>query len=696
MWAAQSPVVDGRGDDPVWRTAPVYANFQERKPNQYGVAPVRTTYRAAFDADAVYVLVECDDDHPEAIQDKNRTRDSFAIFADDAVSLKFDPGLDRRTTLGFATNPGGAKMDYRGINETDFRTEFDAVWQVATSRGARGWVAEFRIPFTALGIDPASGPDTMGFQISRDHARRNATYDWKVIPRPYSAIAASRYGRLTGFGALRGRVRGGRSRWSVTPYVLGGFERDKGQDGDVVFKGGLDVSFELGGGWRGQLTAFTDFAQVDLDDQAINLTRFGLFFPEKRAFFLDAMELFVFGVPGETQLLHTRRIGLRDGRPVPLISGLKLVGRAGKRIRVGVLQATTTDAAGRAWTSDLVGRTVVELGRGSYLGLMLSHRHGIGAGDPFNVVLGLDGALRAPGVPLLVEAFAMLAFIGERGGELVPGDPIPVPSAARLAFEYRGKLVRPSLALDHVSSNFEAGLGFVQRTAFERLRAGLVVEPRPSAGGLERIPVEAHAELVLGPAYEQLLDALVVGAVNVIWNSGWSTGLTGGWRRETVTAATRVGTGVAIAAGTYEGADVSANLFSPGTWPASFFLQLGWRDYFGGSLVQLDASLTVRANALVRVEAGGTFSHAEFSDQRGGFDTGILNTRVAFGFTPVLGLDLYAGWSGVEELVRGQARLRWTWMPGSDLFLVYQADLGTVGRLERFQSVLLKASVRLD
>ena len=189
--------------------------------------------------------------------------------------------------------------------------EFDAGWQGQAKIVEDGWTAEFRIPWSVLGIDPSRPPTVLGWNISRDHARHVATYDWNVIIPPFTPIAASRYGHLTGFEDLKKLYADGasasgavarpmRPEWVWIPYGIAGADRSDGTT-NLSPKAGLDGSVRWAGRWRAHWTLNTDFAQVDVDDQVINLTRYPLFLPDKRTFFQDDLEIFAFGRPGEVQ-----------------------------------------------------------------------------------------------------------------------------------------------------------------------------------------------------------------------------------------------------------------------------------------------------------------------------------------------------------------------------------------------------------
>ena len=188
--------IDGKLDEAAWAQAPWTEGFIERKPGLRAQPPVQTRFALLYDRSDLYVAVCCGEPDTNAIVARSTTRDNFAIFSDDAISLKLDPSHDQRTTIGMVLNPVGARLDYRGVNETSMRREWDGIWTGAASVVKGGWVAEFRIPWSTLGVDPASPPAVIGLNFSRDHARRNATYDWALMPPPYSPISASRYGHI--------------------------------------------------------------------------------------------------------------------------------------------------------------------------------------------------------------------------------------------------------------------------------------------------------------------------------------------------------------------------------------------------------------------------------------------------------------------------------------------------------------------
>jgi len=715
VWADEAPTIDGRLDDPAWTAAPASGGFVEREPRLRQAPPDDTTFRVVFDLHNLYVAVHCADARPAEIQGNIRSRDTFDMFHDDVISLKLDPTRDRRTTYGFSLGAGGSRMDYQGIDEVEFRVEFDTIWEGAIARTTDGWSAEFRVPWESMGVDRFSPPPVMGLNLTRDHARREATYDWSLIPPPFKPTASSQYGTLVGFETLPRRLHEANERrfkGALVPYGLVGFTREPRTPGgrmetEPVYNVGLDAEAEFGAGWRGQLTVNTDFAQVDLDNQVVNLTRYGLFLPEKRDFFLKDQDLFRFGLPEEAQLLHTRRIGLRGGDAVPIMGGLKTVGQASDWMRLGLIEVVTRPKAGEPWESHMVARGRAEVGRGSTVGLMMTHRQSLEEAADRNMVLGLDGAYRGTNVPVLVESFGLMSITGADAGapERAPGGagrgsltgtPADRPIAGGgVAASWRGELFRPSVSYTYLPPKLRADLGYFRRVGIHRWGSNLELEPRIGRLGLEKLTLEAGGDVVASARdVTDLLEWTAQGALSLDWDAGFEAGAEFDYTFEVVDQDFTVGRKTTIPAGTYEMLRVNLWAETPGHFPVSGEVGFTGRDFYGGRLLGVAAWLSARPSRLVRMSIGAGYDDVRFADRQRDFASMVVNGKVSFGFTPDLGLDLFTGWNRLEALFLGHARLRWTWAPGSDVFLVYQAEADDDFQAERYQSLLLKATWR--
>jgi hypothetical protein len=701
--------IDGALGDAGWQGARWHDGFVERKPGLGGAPPVPTRFRVVYDRSFLYVAVFCGEPIAADIVARTTTRDAFAIFNDDAISVKIDAQHDQRTTVGLVLNPAGARLDYRGVNEASMMREWDTVWTGAAARVEGGWGAEFRVAWSALGVDPDAPPRRIGLNFSRDHARRNATYDWALMPPPYSPISASRYGHLGGLEALARLADAATATASddgahdsdlrVLPWVLGGAGYHGGAQGGRG-DAGVDL-FVRRGSYRGQLTVNTDFAQADVDDAIVNLDRFSLQMPEKRAFFLRDVERFAFGRSDGVLAFYSRRIGLDRGERVPILAGVKAVGDPSERVRFAALDVVTRAADGLPPTNHSALRAQLELEGGSNVGAIWTHRQSLRDPSDANTVVGVDGALRGGRQPLLVEAFAALARtgagatvatsdVGAAAGSQAGADGearAMLAGTAGVSASWRGRLVRPTLRYLWVGEGMRTDLGFLRRVGVHDTDATLVVEPRFASYGLERLRLEATGGAVFGAVDGALLDADASAGFDLIWNDGWLVGAEFERLRETVqfdfTAA-----GIDVPAATYDMNRWLVGGSTPSVRAASGWLDVQGRDWYGGDALQAAAGLTLRPGTWLRLETSGVLARLRRAGERA--LVALLNSRASIGFSPDLNVDLYAGYSRLDRRVPWMARLRWTWRRGSDVFFVVQGNLVEGGPLD--VDALLKAT----
>ena len=707
------PVVDGVLDDDAWSEAPPIDGFVERSPKLRSTPPVGTVFRVVMDADAIYFAIRCDDDQADGVRARTRRRDDGSIFSDDAISIKIDAQNDRRTTLGFVVNPGGARLDYRGINESEFIIEYDMVWSGAASRDDTGWSAEMRIPWSALGIDPASPPETIGLNLSRDHSRRTATYDWSLLTPPFSPIAASRYGRLGGISAVAAVADpdgGAVKSFVLIPYGVTGFRRsvvegERNLSRESLLNAGVDAKIDLDG-FRAHGTLNTDFAQVDLDNQVVNLTRFGLFLPEKRDFFLENLEVFSFGEPQLAQLLYTRRIGLGEtAEPIPILGGVKMIGRPADGVRLGVLQVTTRPQDGTPWTSHGVARGLVEVDdSGSNVGVMATHRQSVDEAGDRNMVFGVDGAYRRSGdFPLVVTSYAVASMTGREAGAPAPAAGASSPEASDrlqpgggVTVSLREQFIRPSLTYRLFDPDLRGDLGFFRRVGVHQGEASIELEPRIDQGGVNRINTGLNGAVEGSFDGQTLLDWRWNWFTQVRSSGGYIAGFRATRRFEAVQRDFTVGRETVISPGDYRMWDVGIYGSTPSTKALAVSLDLIGRDYYEGRLLETSTTVSWAPNELVRLDLSGVFDRVTFPDEveRSNFDSLVINGRTTLGFSPVLSLRFFGGYNLLNDVLRVQSRLRWTYFPGADLFVVAQTDLDDDLWVQRFSSIIVKSQFR--
>ena len=385
---SEPPIIDGRLDDRAWQGAPPLTNFIQAEPFQGEAASEATEVRIVYDNTAIYVGVTLHDADPSQIVTTDTRRDS-GLGEMDSFQVIFDTFRDQQNGFVFGTNAAGIQYDAQVRDQGNATSSWDGSWDVRTEMTETGWTAEFRIPLRTLRYGPA--PQTWGVNFFRNIQRRRERTYWAALPREYSI------GRLSSAGELRGLRLATPRNLKILPYVVSSANRNftpgasTDLDGDI----GFDAKFGVTPSLNLDVTVNTDFAQVEVDTQQINLTRFNLRFPEKRPFFLENSELFRVGKGNELDLFFSRRIGVdeRNGSLVPILGGARLSGKAAG-FNVGVLNMQTDATGTRAANNFSVVRASRELPSRSGVGAMFVNRNATGSlarSNDHNRTFGADG-----------------------------------------------------------------------------------------------------------------------------------------------------------------------------------------------------------------------------------------------------------------------------------------------------------------
>ncbi|MFT5356050.1 MAG: hypothetical protein ACI9KE_003272 [Polyangiales bacterium] len=663
--------VDGRFDEAIWSRATEVSGFVERRPVRGAVPPVNTRFSVAFDEDALYFAITCELAPGETPRVAELTRDTTRIFSDDALSVKLDVRGDQRNTVGFVVNAGGARLDYIAIdNGRSFRPEFDAVWEAEVRVDEDAFRIELRIPAHALGLSETGDQRVMGLELSRDHNARRATYDWAPIPVEFGAMSAIHYGRLE----IPGRMAGGRTL-SIVPYIAGGLREDAPgrfpSSSPWTVSAGVDARLRLGEDIWTELTALTDFAQVDLDNPTVNLDRFPLFFPERRRFFLRGADVFSFGEEGSLQPFFTRRIGIgRESEEVLMLGGAKVYGRAplqgGRSLGFGILEALTYDGTTASTT---VARLRLNLGKASYIGAISTLL--ADADNRADVTTGVDFLARSGRFE--ISGFASGSF-GER---LIDEDEEDGPKqlergySGQATLRWRGEVFRPLLQMRYVDERFDPAVGFVRRGDVFQARTDLNLQFRTSAYGLEAIDVIPYASQLVDSDFSRDVGrnyglSLRANFVNGMF---YYVGVEGihDVVDEDFTIADRD-----VSAGIYDGVTMYSGLSRSGARNPSFGIEyLGQASFFGGVKQTLNLRFGFYATRHFRFEASGASNFITLPDNNP-FATFSGSATIVVAPTTTIQLDAALQLNTASEETIALARFRWRYTPGSDLFLVYR------------------------
>jgi len=469
--------LDGRLDEAVWRDTPAAGGFVQAEPREGEPSSEETEVWVAFDEENLYVGAYLHDSDPSGIV-VNDIRKDFDDQTQDVFSVILDTFADRRNGYVFMTNPEGARGDRQVANEgREINTSWDAIWSVETLRVEDGWTLEMAIPFRALRFD-SGGEGLWGLNFSRTIRRKNETAYWAPIPRSYNLM------RLSLAGDLQGIPTGVQGRdLRVKPFGLAGTVRETGGETfEKKLEVGVDIKYGLTRGLTLDLTANPDFAQVEADEQKVNLTQFSLFFEEKREFFLENSGLFYVGdaarnnrirltpTPDEDLLLFfSRRIGLDDsGQAVPIKGGIRLTGQVAG-LEVGGIAMRTSDIEETQGSDYTVLRLRKNVLSASDVGAIFMMRRGVGHADDYNRVYGVDANIRFPGDVDWSSYLVRTESPGLTSGEY----------AVRTSLNREGNFLHGKIGVMQLGEGFRDDLGFYKRTGVRKWFTDAGVRPRP-------------------------------------------------------------------------------------------------------------------------------------------------------------------------------------------------------------------------
>jgi len=660
--------VDGRLDEPAWAGADSVTNLTQVEPAQGAAPSARTVVRVLAGGDAIIIGVRADDPEPSRIVSYARQRDA-ALASEDHVKVVLDTYRDGRSGYVFAINPNGARYDALvATGGGDENANWDAAWEAATARTPTGWSAEILIPLKSLLFRP--GLDAWGFNVQRRIQRLQETDRWASPERDHAVTQMSQAGLLTGVPRFNLGLG-----LTVRPSLTGGGARDSvGAAVRDESHASLDVTQRIGANALASLTVNTDFAETEVDARQVNLTRFPLFFPEKRTFFLEGSDIFEFGLGLDEDVIpfFSRRIGLLEGRQVPIDAGGKINGRWGGT-SFGGLAVRTRDVDTLTVASTLVvARLKQNVLRESSVGFIAT------AGDP----LGRTGSwLAGPDLTYQTSRlrgdknFQVGVWALTLGRDGLRGD----RTAAGVKVAYPNDQWDIALKYSRVGDAFDPSLGFVPRTGVHLASLGVNWQPRPQRPiGPLRIRQcfwENEVSVVAGLSGTWQSYRYFMAPINCRLESGdrfeFNIVPTG----ERLNQPFDLASNVAIAPGAYrfmrfrlEGGLATKRRFSAqATW--------WFGRFFDGYLDQYELTAVWRASALFIAELNGERDVGRMPGGR--FVQDVVGTRLRLNVSSDLALTSFLQYDAESASFGTNSRLRWTFSPLGDLFVVYNHNLQT-------------------
>ena len=669
----EAVIIDGHLDDAVWQLALPVSGFVQSEPQEGAPATEQTVVQMAYDTDKLYIAAYCHDSDPTGIV-VNDIREDFRAGNQDSFEVILDTFADRRNGFVFMTNPAGARSDQQMANEgREVNASWDAVWFVRTSRVRDGWIVEMAIPFNSLRFDLASS-SVWGINFSRRIRRRNEVDLWSPVPRAFTLNRVSLAGDMVGLDF----VHPGRD-FRVKPYAVGRTVRPTGgesflRDADI----GVDVKYGITRALTLDVTVNPDFAQVEADEQRVNLTQFSQFFPEKREFFLENSGIFYVGDAArnnrvsflspraDTDLLvfFSRRIGLTaGGDPIPITAGVRMTGQL-PGMSIGALTVQTARNRAEPANNFTVLRVRKNVLATSDIGAIVMSRQSMDESGDYNRVYGLDANIRFFGNIDWSTYFLATATPGITDGR----------NAFRSTLNREGNFFHIKGGYMSIGDNFNNELGFHRRIGVRKYMLDTGIRPRPESfqrRGIREMHPHIGWNVFTDHSGEMVSKKLHTGYTFFFNNGGYSQIAINPTYELLTKPFTIHPDAPPIPPGGYSWTTVVADFTSDPSRLLSGNVAVTSGGLWSGTQRSIRAGMALKPSFNSRFSLGMTRTTASLDVPRTDFVTAIWTARANYSFATNMFLDAFVQYDAARRRFNTNVRFNITYRPLSDFFIVY-------------------------
>lgn len=672
-------VLDGRLDDPVYGEVPAVSGFIQQEPREGQVATEQTDVWVFFDDDNVYVSARCWDSHPERIVVSELRRGNVGISRGDNLTVVLDTFYDRRNGFFFQTNPLGGVYDSLVTDERNENIDWDTVWYTHSARFEQGWSVEMALPFKSLRY--RGGRDQVwGINVRRIVQWKNEMSYLNPAPAAYGRSAIMKFSSAATLVGIEPPTQS--INLELKPYGIAKSITDTvaspPTSNDLTADFGFDVKYGLTRGLIADFTYNTDFAQVEADEAQVNLTRFNLFFPEKRQFFLEGSDIFRFGGAGPRFsgltpvgdapiVFFSRRIGLADGRPIPISVGGRVTGREGP-YTIGALniQTDADPILGAAATNFTVARLKRNIMSRSSIGIIATNRSPTPAGSGSNQVFGVDGAF-AFFSNMFIDTYYARTRTPDREGNAESYRAQVVNNGDRYGFQY-----------DHlvVGRDFNPEIGFVRRRDFRRHFGKVQFTPRPAASNVVRkYRYEAGFDHVTNETtgVVESRAAMLTFGIDFQSSDRWFVDYTRSY--EFLAEPFEVSAGVILPIGGYDFQDVRATYQLGQQHPLSGNVSFLKGSFYSGDRTEASYGGRLRVTNDFALEPSVAINWIDLPE--GSFTTQLFRLRAIFTMSPRMFIESLTQYNSSVDVLGTNIRFRWEYQPGSDLYIAYNEGRDT-------------------
>ncbi|MBT6043010.1 MAG: hypothetical protein HOH14_05915 [Gammaproteobacteria bacterium] len=667
-----APIIDGVLDDDVWKTATVISDLHQFQPVDHGQPSEDSIFYISYNDNYFFVGARLNDSEADRIIARQLVQGG-GLGSDDSFEFILDTFNNGRTGYHFQVNPNGIRREGIYENPNDLNRDWTGIWQVESRVDEQGWTAEVAIPFTTLNFDPES--EEWGFTIARTIARKNEDMAWSSFNR---RINPTTTGLVSGIRD----IRQGKGLDIIPSVTLARTEEYTSGITDKRFDPSLNVFYKITPNLTGAVTFNTDFSATEVDNRQVNLSRFSLFFPEKRDFFLQDLDIFSFGGLNQNGIpFYSRRIGLsRSGNPVDIDAGVKLTGRVG-RWNVGGLAVNQGEFDSLDSQNVFVGRAAANVLSESSVGVILTH------GDPTsetdNTVAGMDFRYQNT---RFSDSHSLRGnfWYQQSDTEGLTGDDKAFGLQASMETQNNG--FGGNMNYEYFGDDFNPALGFANRTGVESI----------NFGGSGRYFFRGHKYLrnvfsFMRFGHTRYLDTKEMQSENWFWrmlnfntNRGDQLGVGGFRNREGLRNDFTIRPGIVIPAGdyTFSGFQMEARLSNQREFAPGFSLNIG--DYYNGKRMQINARADWRPNE--NINLGLNYNYQDIELPEGAFDVRIISANANYAFNSKWSWINLIQYDNFSNGVGLNSRLRWNPQAGEDLYVVVNYNFDSEGTFSELSS----------
>ncbi len=679
IFTDQTPAIDGKLTDPIWQSLSPINSFTQRDPEFGKPSTEKTQVAIIYDKLAIYIGVWCYQTKP--VVAKYLQRD-FNYDEDDNFQISLSPFNDKRNGYLFVINPLGARADLLISANGSANKDWNGVWDAKTTISSEGWFAEIRIPFTSLQF-PKDSINNWSINFERNIRNSNEAVLWRGWTRDCSVLCLANAGTLSGLNNI-----GYAKRFELKPFSLGGFEKQQGKPTGWPGKIGGDLNVNVTSTLKLNLTVNTDFAQVEADRVAVNLSRFSLYYPEKREFFLEGYQNYQFNLGSSNEIFYTRSIGIENLQQVPIIAGGRLFGKIGSN-NIGLLNIQTGGTDSAKATNNTVIRYKKDIGSQSYIGAIVTSKNN---NSTSNQVIGIDGAYNTSNFlgnkNLSITALVSKSFDRGRSNDGT--------YAWRFSIEYPNELINNIIAISSIQNNYNPELGFLERNNFDNYNWKLQLAPRWFTNyGIRTMTFKPWGFRLYRTNTTGELESFYNETIpfGFLTKNGDSFAYTLQQEFERFDTPFALTSTIKVPIGKYwmQRQELHFVTFQGRKiWVDANF---SWGDFYTGKIITLVASTGINLDKHFNVNTEYTINDIKLP--QGKVITNELAEYVSYALNPRFNLDVFVQWNSLNDLLTGNFRLHWIPNIGSDFYVVYNREYDGLKRFSFINPQVSAGAVKL-